>query len=140
MLAGVVELSMEKVLCFKIFKIAMTTFKLLAETDNLWKLKKTMLSEVPVLTCANKFSWTVLISEAHLCAKDALNENAICSDSGGGFLGTSVGGYHVVHGIESFRFEEGRGSQCNPNQLSVFSRVASHVDWIEKTIANVSGK
>lgn len=79
-----------------------------------------------------------MISESHLCAADSLKKNVICSQSGGGFLGTAINGYHVVYGIESFRNHGAEG--CKPGQITVFSRISSHADWIEKTIEKVSGK
>lgn len=118
----------------------MTTFDFSSGIVDRWRLKKVKISELPILTCANQFSWAVLISESHLCARDTYSKNAICSELGGGFLGTSDLGYHVVHGVESFRFQEISEGHCNSHQLSVFTRVSSHVDWVEKMITKISGK
>ena len=94
-----------------------------SEIDELFKRS---VNEILLNVCKEKYEpdgdW---LSPDHICAENYF-DNDICKGSAGGFLGTSEGNFHVVHGISSTG-----PSICGIKTPTVFTRIASYTDWIE---------
>ena len=107
---------------FKVFNLA--TFSAYSALVKRWA------NEILLKACAetfSEFSEIVSISSDHLCATNYFN-NDLCRGSSGSFLGRNDGNFHVIHGLTSFGFS------CGSNRPTVFTRIASYTDWIEKMV------
>lgn len=100
-----------------------------------WLLKNT-LQEINHFKCARKIGLHRGINEfkSQLCASNSASGNSLCSGSTGSFVGLIENNVQVVYGVSSFIVPSKHDNTCYAEATTVFTRVASYIDWIENIV------
>lgn len=106
-----------------------------------WLLRNN-LNEMRHFDCARKIERSRGITDfpSQLCASNSISGNSLCSDSTGSFVGRIENGVQIVHGVKSFVVSGGQGQTCYEKAITVFTRVANHIDWIESIVWSLGGQ
>lgn len=93
------------------------------------------MKEMNHLACARKIEQSRGITdfESQLCTVNFESGNSLCTESVGSFVGKIENDIQVVYGVASFVVSS-EEKTCYQNAITVSTRVASHIEWIESLV------
>lgn len=130
-------LQWNRFLCWQLkIPVNSNLFRISTEIDHSNWLSRNDLKEISNLKCARKIGQNHGITDfqSQLCASNSVSGNSLCTGSTGSFVGLIENNVQVVYGVTSFVVPSKQDKTCYREAITVFSRVASYIDWIENIV------